>query len=87
VSAPDAVGPEAAFIVAPNPAQHAVTITLRRPQQARMEVLNALGECVSAHAFTGTSAVIDLGQLSPGTYLIRMHGASDAGYAKLMLVR
>ena len=87
VDVPDADRPAVGFTMAPNPANDAVTITLHRPQYAKLELFNAMGETVETNAFAGASLALDMRRHSPGSYLLRVQCDSSVSTVKLMVVR
>jgi hypothetical protein len=67
----------------PNPASEMMMIKMDM-QSAKMQIFNTIGACVLQSNLNGTTNMIDLSDLSPGMYIIRLTGTYETYEQKLI---
>jgi Secretion system C-terminal sorting domain len=63
------------FSLHPNPAAQAVTVTFAAPEARTIHVLDAAGRTVRTHPTSAATTQIELDNLAPGSYLLRVTSA------------
>lgn len=64
-----------ALAVYPNPAREHVQVVLPDPSPGQLELLDVSGRVLNSSITIGTSAVVDLAEVSAGTYVLQWRGA------------
>jgi hypothetical protein len=78
---------QTAFSLQPNPATSVVQVRSAGQVMQQVEVIDAVGKVVLTLRPDQTEANIDLDQLSPATYLVRVTGTAGVSNKKLVVVR
>jgi len=73
--------PSNSFVLSPNPATTTLTITAAT-NIAQITLLNMLGQTISDRAYNGTSVDIDVADLVPGTYFVKINGMEVRKFLK-----
>lgn len=80
----ETITPSTSDWVFPNPARNQITVFAT--ENAQVEVFNILGEKIISKKFTTPTQVLDISNLTAGTYIVKMQDGSVSKYMELIVL-
>jgi len=71
----------------PNPSSGIIHLQLNTTEKIKVEIVNILGEIVSANEFNKSLAIIDLSALSEGVYYVKISSLTGVQIKRLIIIK